>query len=144
MSFIRHKYDAESWNRQAVDNVKLGMWKPINQAAEELSLTRRSVERRIQTGKIPSKKEGGQRLVWISTETASSDTDVVLDELRAEVETLKQDLRSEREQRDEERKRHDIIIMRLADQTESQRLQLEEAQQPKPLLSRLRAVFAPN
>ena len=120
------------------------MWKPINQAAEELSLTRRSVERRIQTGKIPSKKEGGQRLVWISTETASSDTDVALDELRAEVEILKQDLRSEREQRDEERKRHDIIIMRLADQTESQRLQLEEAQQPKPLLSRLRAVFAPN
>ena len=119
------------------------MWNPINQAAEELSLTRRSVERRIQTGKIPSKKEGGQRLVWISTETASSD-DVVLDELRAEVETLKQDLRSEREQRDEERKRHDIIIMRLADQTESQRLQLEEAQQPKPLLSRLRAIFVPN
>ena len=57
---------------------------------------------------------------------------------------MKQDLRSEREQRDEERKRHDIIIMRLADQTESQRLQLEEAQQPKPLLSRLRAIFVPN
>ena len=73
------------------------MWKPINQAAEELDLTRRSVERRIKTGKIPSKKEDGQRLVWISTETTSSDTDIALDECRAEIEMLTQDLRSERE-----------------------------------------------
>ena len=117
------------------------MWKPINQAAEELDLTRRSVERRIKTGKIPSKKEDGQRLVWISTETTSSDTDIALDECRAEIEMLTQDLRSEREQRNDERQRHDIIVMRLADQIESQRLRLDESQQPKPFMARLKAVF---
>ena len=40
-------------------------------------------------------------------------------------------------------KRHDVIVMRLADQIEAQRLQLEETQRPRPLLDRLKAVFIP-
>ena len=38
-------------------------------------------------------------------------------------------------------KRHDIIVMRLADQIEAQRLQLEESQQPKPLMAKLKSLF---
>ena len=38
-------------------------------------------------------------------------------------------------------KRHDIIVMRLADQIEAQRLQLEESQQPKPLMAKLKSLL---
>jgi|TARA_B100001964_G_C13851433_1_gene430367 ABC-type phosphate transport system ATPase subunit len=38
-------------------------------------------------------------------------------------------------------KRHDIIVMRLANQIEAQRLQLEESQQQKTLIARLKALF---
>ena len=41
-------------------------------------------------------------------------------------------------------KRHDVIVVRLADRIEAQRLQLEETQHPRPLLDRLKAVFIPS
>ena len=113
---------------------------------------------------IKSKKNGKQRLVWVDEGLAATPSPSQpngdhdgsqIEGLRKKIEQLNQDnsqlaasncqlaakLEKMIDDAVEASKRHDIIVMRLADQIEAQRLQLEESQQPKPLIARLKSLF---
>ena len=65
-------------------------------------------------------------------------------QLKSEVEHLRETNRQLLNSMDESRIRSDTIVMKLMHQIESQQFQLEEAQRPKPLIARLKAVFMAN
>ena len=142
------------------------MWIDINEAVTILKTSRRTLDRQVAAKTIESKKSGKQRLIWIDddsavnsspTSPAGSQFDRQIEELKTQLEQLNEENRQvaasncqlaakiEKMSDDavEASKRHDIIVMRLADQIEAQRLQLEETQRPRPLLDRLKAVFIP-
>ena len=142
------------------------MWIDINEAVTILKTSRRTLDRQVAAKTIESKKSGKQRLIWIDddsavnsspTSPAGSQFDRQIKELKTQLEQLNEDNRQlaasncqlaakiEKMSDDavEASKRHDVIVMRLADQIEAQRLQLEETQRPRPLLDRLKAVFIP-
>ena len=139
------------------------MWIDINEAVTILKTSRRTLDRQVAAKTIESKKSGKQRLIWIDDDSAanSSPTGSQLnrqtEELKTQLEQLNEDNRQlaasncqlaakiEKMSDDavEASKRHDVIVMRLADQIEAQRLQLEETQRPRPLLDRLKAIFIP-
>ena len=145
------------------------MWIDINEAVTILKTSRRTLDRQVAAKTIESKKSGKQRLIWIDDDSAvnssptsptspdGSQFDRQIEELKTQLEQLNEDNRQlaasncqlaakiEKMSDDavEASKRHDVIVMRLADQIEAQRLQLEETQRPRPLLDRLKAVFIP-
>jgi len=143
------------------------MWIDINEAVTILKTSRRTLDRQVAAKTIESKKSGKQRLIWIddNSTTNSSPTspdgsqlDRQIEKLKTQLEQLNEDNRQlaasncqlaakvEKMSDDavEASKRHDVIVMRLADQIEAQRLQIEETQRPRPLLDRLKAVFIPS
>ena len=150
------------------------MWIDINEAVTILKTSRRTLDRQVAAKTIESKKSGKQRLIWIDDDSAvnssptspdGSQFDRQIEELKTQLEQLNEDNRQlaasnrqlaasncqlaakiEKMSDDavEASKRHDVIVMRLADQIEAQRLQLEETQRPRPLLDRLKAVFIPS
>ena len=140
------------------------MWIDINEAVTILKTSRRTLDRQVAAKTIESKKSGKQRLIWIDddsavnsspTSPAGSQFDRQIEELKTQLEQLNEDNRQlaasncqlaakiEKMSDDavEASKRHDVIVVRLADRIEAQRLQLEETQYPRPLLDRLKAVF---
>ena len=67
-----------------------------------------------------------------------------IEQLKSEVEHLRETNRQLLNSMDESKSRSDTIVMKLMHQIESQQFQLEEAQRPKPLIARLKAVFMAN
>ena len=139
------------------------MWIDINEAVTILKTSRRTLDRQVAAKTIESKKSGKQRLIWIGDDSAANSSPTgsqlnrQIEELKTQLEQLNEDNRQlaasncqlaakiEKMSDDavEASKRHDVIVMRLADQIEAQRLQLEETQRPRPLLDRLKAIFIP-
>ena len=140
------------------------MWIDINEAVILLNTSRRTLDRQVAAKTIKTKKNGKQRLVWVEGGLAAnpspnqpngSQDGSQIEGLRKKIEQLNQDnsqlaasncqlaakLEKMIDDVVETSKRHDIIVMRLADQIEAQRLQLEESQQPKPLMARLKSLF---
>jgi len=140
------------------------MWIDINEAVILLNTSRRTLDRQVAAKTIKSKKNGKQRLVWVKEDLAANPSPnqpnggqdgSQTEELRKKIEQLNQDnsqlaasncqlaakLEKMIDDAVEASKRHDIIVMRLADQIEAQRLQLEESQQPKPLMAKLKSLF---
>jgi len=140
------------------------MWIDINEAVTILKTSRRTLDRQVAAKTIESKKSGKQRLIWIGDDSAANSSPTgsqlnrQIEELKTQLEQLNEDNRQlaasncqlaakvEKMSDDavEASKRHDVIVMRLADQIEAQRLQLEETQRARPLLDRLKAVFIPS
>ena len=143
------------------------MWIDINEAVTILKTSRRTLDRQVAAKTIESKKSGKQRLIWIDDDSAvnssptspdGSQFDRQIEELKTQLEQLNEDNRQlaasncqlaakiEKMSDDavEASKRHDVIVMRLADQIEAQRLQLEETQHPRPLLDGMKAAFIPS
>ena len=136
------------------------MWIDINEAVILLNTSRRTLDRQVAAKTIKSKKNGKQRLVWVEGDLTAKPppnqpNGGQIEELQKKIEQLNQDnsqlaasncqlaakLEKMIDDAVEASKRHDIIVMRLADQIEAQRLQLEESQQPKPLMARLKSLF---
>ena len=140
------------------------MWIDINEAVILLNTSRRTLDRQVAAKTIKTKKNGKQRLVWVEGGLAANPSPnqpnggqdgSQTEELRKKIEQLNQDnsqlaasncqlaakLEKMIDDAVEASKRHDIIVMRLADQIEAQRLQLEESQQPKPLMAKLKSLF---
>jgi len=140
------------------------MWIDINEAVILLNTSRRTLDRQVAAKTIKSKKNGKQRLVWVKEDLAANPSPnqpnggqdgSQTEELRKKIEQLNQDnsqlaasncqlaakLEKMIDDAVEASKRHDIIVMRLADQIEAQRLQLEESQQPKPLMAKLKSLL---
>ena len=136
------------------------MWIDINEAVILLNTSRRTLDRQVAAKTIKSKKNGKQRPVWVEGDLAANPSPnqpngSQIEELQKNIEQLNQDnsqlaasncqlaakLEKMIDDAVEASKRHDIIVMRLADQIEAQRLQLEESQQPKPLMARLKSLF---
>ena len=136
------------------------MWIDINEAVILLNTSRRTLDRQVAAKTIKSKKNGKQRLVWVEGDLAANPSPnqpngSQIEGLQKNIEQLNQDhsqlaasncqlaakLEKMIDDAVEASKRHDIIVMRLADQIDAQRLQLEESQQPKPLMARLKSLF---
>ena len=140
------------------------MWIDINEAVILLNTSRRTLDRQVAAKTIKTKKNGKQRLVWVEEGLAANPSPnqpnggqggSQIEELQKKIEQLNRDnsqlaaskcqlaakLEKMIDDVVETSKRHDIIVMRLADQIEAQRLQLEESQQPKPLMARLKSLF---
>ena len=106
------------------------MWIDINEAVTILKTSRRTLDRQPER-QIEELKMQLEQLNEDNRQLAASNC-----QLAAKVEKMSDDAV-------EASKRHDVIVMRLADQIEAQRLQLEETQRPRPLLNRLKAIFIP-
>ena len=140
------------------------MWIDINEAVILLNTSRRTLDRQVAAKTIKSKKNGKQRLVWVEGDLTANpppnqpnggQAGSQIEELQKKIEQLNQDnsqlaasncqlaakLEKMIDDAVEASKRHDIIVMRLADQIEAQRLQLEESQQPRTLMARLKSLF---
>ena len=140
------------------------MWIDINEAVILLNTSRRTLDRQVAAKTIKSKKNGKQRLVWVEgnltakpppNQPNGGQAGSQIEELQKKIEQLNQDnsqlaasncqlaakLEKMIDDAVEASKRHDIIVMRLADQIEAQRLQLEESQQPRTLMARLKSLF---
>ena len=107
------------------------MWIDINEAVTILKTSRRTLDRQPER-QIEELKMQLEQLNEDNRQLAASNC-----QLAAKIEKMSDDAV-------EASKRHDVIVMRLADQIEAQRLQLEEAQRPRPLLNRLKAIFIPS
>jgi DNA anti-recombination protein RmuC len=114
----------------------MAKWLTVQEAEKVLSLSERSIRRRIDSGKLESKKQGGRRIVRVDVEseesaTASdtrqvSDSDIeseLVQQLRAENEYLRQELSQARE-------RSDTIILQLTRQVEQSQRLLEYKREP--------------
>ena len=136
------------------------MWIDINEAVILLNTSRRTLDRQVAAKTIKSKQNGKQRLVWFERDLAANSppnqpNGSQTEELQKKIAQLNQDnsqlaasncqlaakLEKMIDDAVEASKRHDIIVMRLADQIEAQRLQLEESQQPRTLMARLISLF---
>ena len=118
-------------------------WMTINQLADKSGKSRRTIERAIKDHFLLSRKTGRDRQVWYSpegnlplTEGSQSDSEQILF-LRSQLETKDQQITELQKMVDQSQQ-----LQAFSQKTiESQRLQLEESQRPKPLMARLKAVF---
>ena len=136
---------------------------PILQAAEFYSISERTLRRRIQSGQATGRKVKGRWFVDVEQEEVGgsaadrrqnaalsgqngrgADHADLIEQLKSEVEHLRETNRQLLNSMDESKSRSDTIVMKLMHQIESQQFQLEEAQRPKPLIARLKAVFMAN
>ena len=136
---------------------------PILQAAEYYNVSERTLRRRIQSGQATGRKVKGRWFVDVeqnkvdnSAASRRQNADLsgqngtvadhadLIEQLKSEVEHLRETNRQLLNSMDESKSRSDTIVMKLMHQIESQQFQLEEAQRPKPLIARLKAVFMAN
>jgi excisionase family DNA binding protein len=98
-------------------------WVNVSQACAVLGISRRTLARWVNEGRVESKKVDGRRIVLVSKETnqgvTSESYDNVLVGLRDEVEFLRQEL-----------ERKDAIILSMTGQVERTQLMLEEHRKP--------------
>ena len=136
---------------------------PILQAAEYYNISERTLRRRIQSGQVTGRKVKGRWLVDVEqgkvdgsaasrrqnaelsgqNGTAADHADLI-EQLKSEVEHLREANRQLINSMDESKSRSDTIVMQLTRQIESQQFQLEEAKRPKTLMARLKAVLVAN
>ena len=125
----------------------------VNQAATYFDISHRTVHRWIQSGKVKAEKIDGQWLIEVenvdnqtSDNLSSERHDTVMSLTRQNGQLIKQleskDQQIEKLQQalDQQQQLHAVS----QNTVEAQRLQLEEAKRPQPLLARLKAVFAPE
>ena len=125
----------------------------VNQAATYFDISHRTVHRWIQSGKVKAEKIDGQWLIEVenvdnqtSDNLSSERHDTVMSLTRQNGQLIKQleskDQQIEKLQQalDQQQQLHAVS----QNTVEAQRLQLEEAKRPQPLLARLKAVFSPE
>ena len=132
-------------------------WVTLQQAAAALGVSESTIRRRRDAGELLSKQENRRHLIKMDTTAAPNgttlapDTAAVTEELRQQLagknqqsEDLKDQLQIKDQQfdklqqaLDQEQQLHAVSQKTI----ESQRLQLEESQRPKPLIARLKAIF---
>jgi len=106
-------------------------WVSMTVACNALNISESTLRRRIDQGKIESKIENGKRLVLIDidSQTTIREPDIVLvEQLKSEIEYLRQELERKNEQItafDEGRKRQDTIMLQLTRQIEQSQRMLE-------------------
>ena len=125
-------------------------WVTLQQAAVALGVSESTIRRRRDAGELQSKQENRRHLVKMDT-TATPNGAAVTEELRQQltdknqqIEDLKAQFQIKDQQfdklqqaLDQEQQLHAVSQKTI----ESQRLQLDESQRPKPLMARLKAVF---
>lgn len=102
-------------------------WMSLTEACQSLGVSESTLRRRIKQGEIESKLENGKRVVLIEPDSqATGKSDSVVDELKNQVDWLRQELESRNEHiksLEDSRERQDTIIMQLTKQLEqSQRM----------------------
>ena len=132
-------------------------WVTLQQAAVALGVSESTIRRRRDAGELQSKQENRRHLVKMDTTatpngaTLTPDNAAVTEELRQQltdknqqIEDLKAQFQIKDQQfdklqqaLDQEQQLHAVSQKTI----ESQRLQLDESQRPKPLMARLKAVF---
>ena len=105
---------------------------PLEEAAQYLNVSERTLRRRIQSGKITANKIKGK---WI--------VDINLDD-NTENEHLRGTNQQLLSSMDEARTRSDTIIMQLSQQIDRQQLQLEDIRRNRSIFARIRDVFVPS
>ena len=106
-------------------------WVSMTVACNALDISESTLRRRIDQGKIESKIENGKRLVLIDidSQTTIREPDIVLvEQLKSEIEYLRQELERKNEQItafDEGRQRQDTIMLQLTRQIEQSQRMLE-------------------
>ena len=129
---------------------------PLEEAAQYLNVSERTLRRRIQSGKITANKIKGKWIVDINlddntekTATRQQDADLSgqngtnadLAELVSQLKSENEHLRGTNQQllssMDEARTRSDTIIMQLTTQLEGQTKQIEDLTRPRSLWQRL-------
>jgi len=112
----------------------------MSQACLILGVSRRTLTRWIQQGKIESKLDGNKRLILVSqaeTDMSHDESEVrqnvsdmsqqaLIDQLKSENEYLKEENEYFRNELKETKERSDTIILSLTKQVENYRLALEE------------------
>ncbi len=154
-----------SWNSRQPGNVIADMTEqmPLEEAAQYLNVSERTLRRRIQSGKITANKIKGKWIVDINlddntekTATRQQDADLSgqngtnadLAELVSQLKSENEHLRGTNQQllssMDEARTRSDTIIMQLSQQIDRQQLQLEDMRRNRSIFARIRDVFVPS
>ena len=106
-------------------------WVSMTVACNALDISESTLRRRIDQGKIESKIENGKRLVLIDidSQTTIREPNIVLvEQLKSEIEYLRQELERKNEQItafDEGRQRQDTIMLQLTRQVEQSQRMLE-------------------
>ena len=136
---------------------------PLEEAAQYLNVSERTLRRRIQSGKITANKTKGKWIVDIylddNTEkpanrqqnadlSGQNSTNTDLDELVSQLKSANAHLRETNQKllssMDEARTRSDTIIMQLSQQIDRQQLQLEDIRRNRSILARIREAFIPS
>ena len=126
---------------------------PLEEAAQYLNISERTLRRRIQSGKITANKIKGKWIVDINLDdntekTATRQQDADLAELVSQLKSENEHLRGTNQQllssMDEARTRSDTIIMQLSQQIDRQQLQLEDIRRNRSIFARIRDVFVPS
>ena len=126
---------------------------PLEEAAQYLNVSERTLRRRIQSGKITANKIKGKWIVDINLDdntekTAARQQDADLAELVSQLKSENEHLRGTNQQllssMDEARTRSDTIIMQLSQQIDRQQLQLEDMRRNRSIFARIRDVFVPS
>ena len=126
---------------------------PLEEAAQYLNVSERTLRRRIQSGKITANKIKGKWIVDINLDdntekTAARQQDADLAELVSQLKSENEHLRGTNQQllssMDEARTRSDTIIMQLSQQIDRQQLQLEDIRRNRSIFARIRDVFVPS
>lgn len=103
-------------------------WVTVTQACQHFGISKRTLFRWIEQGKIESKLEDGRRVISVTSE-GQDDTTMSLsavEQLRSENELLRQQL----ERKDQQIERQQAIIMQLSRDVESQQQLLEYHREP--------------
>ncbi len=129
-------------------------WLPIKEAAVAFGVSERTLQRHIAAGKIKSKLDNGRRLVYVSDNDIDATTDVpadfqqllnekdaLVEQLKSEIEHLRQVLAETQRQLEESSSRSDTIILQLTQQLDRTHLQLEDLRKQRSVWQRIRAVF---
>ena len=125
------------------------------EAAEYLGVGPRTILKRIERGELKAEKIGKSWRVQASglfneTETVRNDSELTnqlkdeINRLTEQLETKDQQIEKLQQALDQEQQLNAISqrnVETLSNKIESQRLQLDEYQRPKPLIARLKAVF---
>ena len=126
---------------------------PLEEAAQYLNVSERTLRRRIQSGKITANKIKGKWIVDINLDdntekTTTRQQDADLAELVSQLKSENEHLRGTNQQllssMDEARTRSDTIIMQLSQQIDRQQLQLEDIRRNRSIFARIRDVFVPS
>ena len=109
-------------------------WVSLTTACQSLNISESTIRRRIEQGKIESKREDGRRLVLIDSDSLLIDPDGLMTEtalvkqLQSEIECLRQELdrrNKQVENMEEGRQRQDTIMLQLTRQLEQSQRMLE-------------------